>query len=127
MYGTTAYELITKNGTVVGAKAKQRNGTEVEVLAASTIMAVGGFGSNIPMVIEYDNYWGNLDTNIGFTTLPKHRIKNSRSRLIDSPVCHFHTGLYRFEYIPNAISIYINVVYWVVGCITIRRQMVILL
>lgn len=73
---TRATELITDDGgRVIGARATDLvDGTSVTVYAASTILATGGFGENIPMVIEHDNFWGDIlqprmtTTNVGTTT-----------------------------------------------------------
>ncbi len=58
MYRTTAKELITKSGKVTGVKAVQYNGTEVEITATKgVILATGGYGANIKMVIDTNEYW----------------------------------------------------------------------
>lgn len=58
MYRTTAKELITKSGKVTGVKAVQYDGTEVEITAAKgVILATGGYGANIKMVIDTNEYW----------------------------------------------------------------------
>jgi fumarate reductase flavoprotein subunit len=71
MYRTEAYELIKVGSRVVGVKAKMYDGTEVEMSATrGVIMATGGYGDNIELVIETNNYWNpdNLDTGTLYTT-----------------------------------------------------------
>ncbi len=70
IYDTPATELIVEDGAVKGAIAVMADGTKLEIRANATIMACGGFASNIDMVKEYDNYWGDFGENIKFTTLP---------------------------------------------------------
>lgn len=71
MYETKGTELITdESGKVVGVKAVQADGTEVTLNAnKSVILATGGYGQNIDMVIENDNYWGNISREIGCTNV----------------------------------------------------------
>lgn len=58
MYRTTAKELITKGGRVTGVKAVQYDGTQVEITATKgVILATGGYGANIKMVIDTNEYW----------------------------------------------------------------------
>lgn len=58
MVRTTAKELITSSGRVTGVKAVMWDGTEVEATATKgVIIATGGFGANIPMVQETNDYW----------------------------------------------------------------------
>lgn len=68
-YLTRANELIKDNGRVVGVKAKDGQGKDVEVLAKKgVVLATGGFGANIEMRMKYDQLWdGKLDKRIGTT------------------------------------------------------------
>ncbi len=63
MYRTTAKELITDaSGRVTGVKATKYDGTEVELTAKlGVILATGGYGCNIDMVIETNDYWDKTD------------------------------------------------------------------
>ncbi|MEG1858239.1 MAG: FAD-dependent oxidoreductase, partial [Pseudoflavonifractor sp.] len=70
IYDTPATELIVENGAVKGAIGTMADGTKVEIRANATVMACGGFASNVDMVKKYDNYWGNLGDSIKYTTLP---------------------------------------------------------
>lgn len=70
IYDTRATELIVEDGMVKGAIGFAGNGTKVEVRAEATVLACGGYASNIGMVKEYDNYWGEFGEKIFFTTLP---------------------------------------------------------
>ena len=55
---TTANELIVENGKVTGVKATSYDGTEMTFKANDgVILATGGFGDNIDMVLEYNEYW----------------------------------------------------------------------
>ncbi|MGI6558775.1 MAG: FAD-dependent oxidoreductase [Limnochordia bacterium] len=61
----TGKELIVENGRVVGVKAVMADGTPMELYAAKgVVLATGGYGGNTAMVIEYNNYWPELDPNI---------------------------------------------------------------
>jgi fumarate reductase flavoprotein subunit len=58
MYRTTAKALMTKDGRVIGVKAVQFDGTPVEITATKgVILATGGYGSNIKMVMDTNDYW----------------------------------------------------------------------
>ena len=58
LYETAGKELIGEDGKVVGVKALQSNGTEVTLYAnKGVVLATGGFGNNLSMVQEYNNYW----------------------------------------------------------------------
>ena len=58
MYRTTATSLLTNQGRVTGVKARRFDGTEVEVTAAKgVILATGGYGANIKMVMDTNEYW----------------------------------------------------------------------
>lgn len=58
IYRTTAKALIAKGGRVTGVKAVQYDGTEVEITAKKgVILATGGYGANIKMVMETNEYW----------------------------------------------------------------------
>ena len=55
---TTANELIVENGKVTGVKATSYDGTEMTFKANDgVILATGGFGDNIDMVLKYNEYW----------------------------------------------------------------------
>ena len=69
MYRTTAKSLITKNGRVTGVKAVQYDGTEVEITAKKgVILATGGYGSNIKMVMDTNEYWSSDDLTASIKT-----------------------------------------------------------
>ena len=69
MYRTTAKSLITKDGRVTGVKAVQYDGTEVEVTAKKgVILATGGYGSNIKMVMDTNEYWSSDDLTASIKT-----------------------------------------------------------
>ena len=54
----TANELIVEDGKVTGVKATKYDGTEMTFKANDgVLLATGGFGDNIDMVIEYNEYW----------------------------------------------------------------------
>ena len=59
MYRTTAKELITDSrGRVTGVKGVKYDGTEIEITAKKgVILATGGYGANIDMVIKTNKYW----------------------------------------------------------------------
>ena len=70
MTRTTAYELIEEDGKVTGVKAKKYDGTEVVAHAnKGVILATGGYGANISMVQETNDYWDDsfIADNIGTT------------------------------------------------------------
>lgn len=71
MTRTTANELITdETGRVTGVKATQFDGTEVIATATKgVIIATGGYGANISMVQEGNDYWNDefIANNIGTT------------------------------------------------------------
>ena len=71
MLRTTAKSLIAdESGRVTGVKALKYDGTEVEVTATKgVILATGGYGANIEMVIETNQYWdpADLKASIGTT------------------------------------------------------------
>ena len=51
---TTANEILTDaNGAAVGVAATDKNGAAVTVNAKAVILATGGFGANLDMVVEY--------------------------------------------------------------------------
>ncbi|MGI6035131.1 MAG: FAD-dependent oxidoreductase [Limnochordia bacterium] len=61
----TGQELIVKDGRIAGVKAVMGDGTPMELLATKgVVLATGGFGANTAMVIEYNNYWPELDPKI---------------------------------------------------------------
>ncbi len=49
----TATRLLTENGTVVGVEAQGKAGNKVTVNAKAVILATGGFGANLDMVVQY--------------------------------------------------------------------------
>ena len=54
LLNTTATELLTDaNGAVVGVKATGASGETVTVNAKAVVLATGGFGANLDMVVEY--------------------------------------------------------------------------
>ena len=70
MTRTTATELITEEGKVTGVKAVQYKGTPVTAHAnKGVILATGGYGANIKMVQETNDYWDPafIADNIGTT------------------------------------------------------------
>jgi fumarate reductase flavoprotein subunit len=69
MYRTTAKSLIMKDGRVAGVKAVQFDGTEVEVTARKgVILATGGYGANIKMVLDTNDYWNSKDLTAAIKT-----------------------------------------------------------
>ncbi len=58
-YRTTANSLITdESGAVVGVEAEMYDGTKVTLHAnQGVILATGGYGANIDMVLETNEYW----------------------------------------------------------------------
>lgn len=65
MLNTKAVKLIVDGDRIVGVTAEQADGTPVTLNASKgVIMATGGFGANPEMVVEYNNYWPDLDANI---------------------------------------------------------------
>ena len=70
MTRTTAYELIEEDGKVTGVKAKKFDGTEVVAHAnKGVILSTGGYGANISLVQESNDYWDEsfIADNIGTT------------------------------------------------------------
>ncbi|TXT43648.1 MAG: FMN-binding protein [Spirochaetes bacterium] len=70
IYRATAKELISKNGRVTGVKATLFDGTPIEITATKgVILATGGYGANIQMVIDTNEYWNpdHLKANIKTT------------------------------------------------------------
>lgn len=62
MTRTTAKELILDGDRVVGVKAVQYDGTEVEIaVEKGVIIATGGYSANIDMVMETNDYWDSED------------------------------------------------------------------
>lgn len=54
MLDTTATEILTDaNGTAVGVKATGASGETVTVNAKAVVLATGGFGANLDMVVKY--------------------------------------------------------------------------
>lgn len=61
MMNTEATEFITDGGKVTGVLAQKNDGTKVILHAEKgVVLATGGFGGNVEMVVEYNNYWPNL-------------------------------------------------------------------
>lgn len=71
MYETTGKSLIQDStGRVVGVNAEQADGTKVTLHAnKAVILATGGYGNNLKLVQETDNYWGNIPDDIGTTNV----------------------------------------------------------
>lgn len=70
--GTTAKELITNNGAVVGVKATGKNGETVTLNASNgVVLATGGFGSNKELLGESNTgVWSHVDvTKLGCTNM----------------------------------------------------------
>ena len=53
MLDTDATSLIFEDGKVVGAKATGKNGFELTIKAPAVVLATGGFGANLDMVVKY--------------------------------------------------------------------------
>ena len=53
LLNTTANEILTDGGKAVGVKATGATGETVTVNAKAVILASGGFGANLDMVVEY--------------------------------------------------------------------------
>ena len=53
---TPAYELLKDGYEVVGVKARDKNGEEIEAWSGAVILATGGFGTNPEMVKEYTGF-----------------------------------------------------------------------
>lgn len=66
---TTAKELITnENGDVIGVKAEKIDGTTLEIMGKSVVIATGGYAANKEMVKEnfgFEGINGGLGQNIG--------------------------------------------------------------
>lgn len=70
MTRTTAYELIQEDGKVTGVKARKFDGTEVVAHAnKDVILSTGGYGANISLVQDSNDYWDEsyIADNIGTT------------------------------------------------------------
>ena len=64
LLNTKAVELITDGGCVTGVIAEKTDGSKVTLHANhGVVLATGGFAGNVPMVVEYNNYWPDLTTN----------------------------------------------------------------
>lgn len=63
---TEATDLVVENGTVVGVKAKGRDGKDYEIRANNgVVIATGGFAGNVEMRMRYDTVWsGKLGPNV---------------------------------------------------------------
>ena len=69
MTRTTAKELMLDGNRVVGVKAVQFDGTEVEITATKgVILTTGGYGANIQMVIDTNEYWDEDDLTMAIKT-----------------------------------------------------------
>lgn len=66
---TEAYELIQKDGAVVGVKAKTKEG-ELVINSKAVILTTGGFGANPEMAFSYDK---EIDDKIHTTNSPGAR------------------------------------------------------
>lgn len=65
LLNVTGKELIVEGGKIVGVYAEMKDGTPMELRAnKGVILATGGYGANTDMVIEYNNYWPELDPKI---------------------------------------------------------------
>ena len=53
LLNTTANEILTDGGKAVGVKATGATGETVTVNAKAVVLASGGFGANLDMVVEY--------------------------------------------------------------------------
>ena len=62
---TEATDFITENGKVVGVNAVKNDGTKVILRAnKGVVLASGGFAGNIDMVLEYNNYWPDMNASV---------------------------------------------------------------
>ena len=69
MFRTTVKALVKKGDRVVGVKAVRYDGTEVEAIATKgVILATGGYGSNIKMVLDTNDYWNSKDLTASIKT-----------------------------------------------------------
>lgn len=66
MVATPATDLITKDGTVVGVKAKSRKGDVITINAKAVILASGGFGDDKQKVKE----WAHRDPEFWKSSVP---------------------------------------------------------
>ncbi|MCQ2609620.1 MAG: FAD-dependent oxidoreductase, partial [Lachnospiraceae bacterium] len=55
VFNTRADKLLMNGGKVVGVHAVKNDGSEVVVNAKNVILATGGFGANLDMVVKYDS------------------------------------------------------------------------
>lgn len=98
LYDTPAAELIVENGRVQGAIGYTCDGTKVIINADQTIMACGGYASNIEMVKTYDQYWGNIGDRVFYTTLPStigdgiKMAEKANAQLVGMEVAQFNKG-----------------------------------
>lgn len=61
LFETAAESLVIENSRVTGVRAVQADGTPVTVKARNgVVLACGGFGNNLSMVQEYNNYWESI-------------------------------------------------------------------
>ncbi|MGI6192173.1 MAG: flavocytochrome c, partial [Christensenellales bacterium] len=73
VYNTTAKELITENGRVVGVKAEANDGGKVVAKGKNVVLATGGFSRNVELRQKYNaeiNKWPSLDESILSTNAP---------------------------------------------------------
>ncbi|MDO4547399.1 MAG: FAD-dependent oxidoreductase [Clostridia bacterium] len=70
MTRTTATGLIVdETGAVTGVNAVMYDGTQLEITAAKgVIIATGGYGANIDMVLETNEYWNDEDLSANIET-----------------------------------------------------------
>lgn len=71
MYETAGKSLIQdESGRVVGVNAVKADGTPVTLHAnKGVVLATGGYGNNLALVQQTDNYWGNISDTIGTTNV----------------------------------------------------------
>lgn len=71
MYETSGESLIQDaSGRVVGVNAVKADGTPVTLHAnKGVVLATGGYGNNLALVQQTDNYWGNIPDDIGCTNV----------------------------------------------------------
>ena len=68
LYETTAKELLSEDGKVVGVYAEQADGTPVTLHAnKAVILTTGGYANNLAMVQETNNYWPSIPEGTGTT------------------------------------------------------------
>ncbi len=64
LFETNAHTILTRDGAACGIVATGKNGETVTVNAGAVILATGGFGANLDMVVKYNrNLAGFMTTN----------------------------------------------------------------